>query len=288
MMNKGLELIEAHHLFGLPSERIDILVHPQSVIHSMVEYVDGSVLAQLGIARHAHPDRAHALPGPSGCQTRPSRLDLAAHRARSTSKRPTDSAFPRCAWRATRSKRAAATAIVLNAANEVAVAAFLDRRIGFGDIAATRRTGARADATRRRPDPSPRSSTSTARARDKRRRSHASDCRLMLSQPPIWFILLAFLAAIGPLVFIHELGHYLVARWFGVGAESFSIGFGREIAGWTDKRGTRWKVGWLPLGGYVRFVGDDDPASTAGRRRPISSRRCGRSFPPQAGRGSAS
>ena len=78
----------------------------------------------------------------------------------------------------------------------------------------------------------------------------------MLAQPPIWFIALAFIAAIGPLVFIHEMGHYLVARWCGVGAETFSIGFGREVAGWTDKRGTRWKVGWLPLGGYVKFVGD--------------------------------
>jgi regulator of sigma E protease len=85
----------------------------------------------------------------------------------------------------------------------------------------------------------------------------------MFDQPPVWFIVIAFLCAIGPLVFIHELGHYLVARWFGVGAEQFSIGFGREIAGWTDKRGTRWKIGWLPLGGYVRFVGDMNPASQA-------------------------
>jgi regulator of sigma E protease len=85
----------------------------------------------------------------------------------------------------------------------------------------------------------------------------------MFDQPPVWFIIIAFLCAIGPLVFIHEMGHYLVARWFAVGAEQFSIGFGREIAGWTDKRGTRWKVGWLPLGGYVRFVGDMNPASQA-------------------------
>jgi len=85
----------------------------------------------------------------------------------------------------------------------------------------------------------------------------------MLDQPPLWFIALAFIAAIGPLVFLHELGHYLVARWCGVGAETFSIGFGREIAGWTDRRGTRWKIGWLPLGGYVKFVGDMGPASQA-------------------------
>lgn len=80
-------------------------------------------------------------------------------------------------------------------------------------------------------------------------------------QAPLWLILLAFIAALGPLVFFHELGHYLVARWFGIAAETFSIGFGREAYGWTDKRGTRWKIAWLPLGGYVKFVGDMGPAS---------------------------
>ena len=83
----------------------------------------------------------------------------------------------------------------------------------------------------------------------------------MLAQPPLWLILVAFVCALGPLVFFHELGHYLVARFLKVPAEIFSIGFGREIVGWTDRQGTRWKVGWLPLGGYVRFVGDMGPAS---------------------------
>jgi regulator of sigma E protease len=100
----------------------------------------------------------------------------------------------------------------------------------------------------------------------------------MLSQPPVWFILVAFLAALGPLVFIHEMGHYLVARLFGVGAESFSIGFGREIAGWTDKRGTRWKVGWLPLGGYVKFVGDMSPVSMPGEVAVVEPEERNRSF----------
>ena len=72
---------------------------------------------------------------------------------------------------------------------------------------------------------------------------------------------MSFLLVIGPLVFIHELGHYWVGRWCGVKADVFSIGFGREIAGWTDRRGTRWKLGWLPLGGYVKFAGDMNPAS---------------------------
>jgi regulator of sigma E protease len=70
-----------------------------------------------------------------------------------------------------------------------------------------------------------------------------------------------FLLVIGPLIFIHELGHYFVGRWCGVKAEAFSIGFGRELVGWTDSRGTRWKIAWMPLGGYVRFAGDMGPAS---------------------------
>jgi regulator of sigma E protease len=83
----------------------------------------------------------------------------------------------------------------------------------------------------------------------------------MLAQPPLWLILVAFVCALGPLVFFHELGHYLVGRMFRVPAETFSIGFGRELFGWTDKQGTRWKVAWLPLGGYVKFVGDMNAAS---------------------------
>ena len=83
-----------------------------------------------------------------------------------------------------------------------------------------------------------------------------------MSNPNFLFTVGAFLLVIGPLIFIHELGHYYAGRLFGVKAETFSIGFGRELFGWTDRRGTRWKVGWLPLGGYVRFKGDMNPAST--------------------------
>ncbi len=85
----------------------------------------------------------------------------------------------------------------------------------------------------------------------------------MNENPGFLLTVLAFLLVLGPLVFVHEMGHYLVGRWFGVKADSFSIGFGREIAGWTDSRGTRWKLGMLPLGGYVQFAGDMDPASRA-------------------------
>ena len=70
-----------------------------------------------------------------------------------------------------------------------------------------------------------------------------------------------FLVALMIIVFIHELGHFLVARWCGVSVEAFSIGFGREIAGWHDRHGTRWKLAWIPLGGYVKFKGDANAAS---------------------------
>jgi len=81
-----------------------------------------------------------------------------------------------------------------------------------------------------------------------------------MQSPGFLLTIAAFLLMLGPLVFIHELGHYFVGRWCGIKADVFSIGFGREIAGWTDKRGTRWKLSLLPLGGYVRFAGDMSPA----------------------------
>lgn len=76
-----------------------------------------------------------------------------------------------------------------------------------------------------------------------------------------WYII-PFLVVLSILVFVHELGHYLIARYNGVGVDVFSIGFGPEVFGWHDKAGTRWKVSWLPLGGYVKMVGDADAAST--------------------------
>ncbi|MEQ9144676.1 MAG: RIP metalloprotease RseP [Parvibaculaceae bacterium] len=75
-----------------------------------------------------------------------------------------------------------------------------------------------------------------------------------------------FLFVLTIVVFFHELGHFLVARWAGVTVETFSIGFGREIFGWNDKHGTRWKVSWIPLGGYVKFMGDENAASVPSRK----------------------
>ena len=83
----------------------------------------------------------------------------------------------------------------------------------------------------------------------------------MFESAPVWMWIVGFLLVLGPLVTVHELGHYLVGRWFGVRAEAFSIGFGKELTGWTDRLGTRWKISAIPLGGYVQFKGDMNPAS---------------------------
>jgi len=134
MMNKGLEVIEAHWLFGAPSDAIEVVLHPQSVVHSLVEYADGSVLAQLG-----HPDMrtpiAQALAHPDRIDAGVARLDLAALAALSF-ERPDGARFP-CLALAYRALEAGGTApAVLNAANEVAVAAFLAGGARFTDIAA--------------------------------------------------------------------------------------------------------------------------------------------------------
>jgi len=132
MMNKGLEVIEAHWLFGAPADLIEVVIHPQSVIHSMVSYTDGSVLAQLG-----NPDMrtpiAHALAFPERIASGVPQLDLTAMAALQFHQ-PDFERFP-CLALAFDALRAGGTApALLNAANEVAVQSFLEREIGFRDI----------------------------------------------------------------------------------------------------------------------------------------------------------
>ena len=133
MMNKGLELIEAHLLFGLPADQIEIVVHPQSVIHSMVGYRDGSVLAQLGTQDMRVPI-THALGWPSRIDGPAARLDFAGLSAL-TFERPDSGRFPSLRLAREALVTGGFAPIVLNAANEMAVSAFLARRIGFLDIA---------------------------------------------------------------------------------------------------------------------------------------------------------
>lgn len=133
MMNKGLEVIEAHHLFQLPADKIDVVFHPQSVIHSMVEYSDGSVLAQLGAPDMRTPI-AYALAWPERMATTGQKLDW--QKLKQLDFSPPDlEKFPclRMAYDALRA--GPASCVALNAANEIAVAAFLNREIGFSEIA---------------------------------------------------------------------------------------------------------------------------------------------------------
>ena len=134
LMNKGLELIEACHLFGVEPDRVRVIIHPQSIVHSLVEFDDGSVLAQL-----SHPDMrvpiAHALGWPDRIASGVQSLDLV-QVAQLSFEAPDLERFP-CLGLAVRAARAGGTApAVVNAANEVAVAAFLDRSLNFDDISA--------------------------------------------------------------------------------------------------------------------------------------------------------
>ena len=133
MMNKGLEFIEANLLFGLPPEQIEIVVHRQSVIHSMVAYRDGSVLAQLGTPDMRVPI-SHALGWPARIDGPAARLDFTSL-SPLTFERPDSSRFPSLRLAREALALGGFAPIVLNAANEMAVAAFLGRRIGFLDIA---------------------------------------------------------------------------------------------------------------------------------------------------------
>jgi 1-deoxy-D-xylulose-5-phosphate reductoisomerase len=131
-MNKGLEIIEARWLFDLRPEQIQVVVHPQSIVHSMVEYVDGSVIAQLGVADMGVPI-LYALTYPERRPTPSARLDLTRVGELTFFEPDTDKFACLGLARAALSQGGAAP-VVLNAANEVAVAAFLDRRLAFVDI----------------------------------------------------------------------------------------------------------------------------------------------------------
>jgi 1-deoxy-D-xylulose-5-phosphate reductoisomerase len=134
LMNKGLELIEAHHLFNMPSQQIDVLVHPQSVVHGLVEFHDGSVMAQLGSPDMRIPI-AHCLAWPQRIDGPAPRLDLAALHAL-TFEAPDVVRFPALALARWAMEVGGAAPTVLNAADEVAVAEFIAGRIGFTGIAA--------------------------------------------------------------------------------------------------------------------------------------------------------
>jgi hypothetical protein len=239
MMNKGLEVIEARWLFDLAAERIEVLVHPQSIVHSLVEYVDGSVLAQL-----SNPDMrvpiAHArLPGARGFRRQA--LDLA----------PSALVFERRTWRAfrPRSPRGPARAHRRSAtANEIAVEAFCRAARVHRNRRRDRRRAGRGP---RRACGRPRAGHGSGCARAARgQQARHGACRMSLLHT-----IVAFIIALGLLIVVHEYGHYLVARLCGVKVLRFSVGFGRALL--TKKIGsdqTEWVIAAIPFGGYVKML----------------------------------
>ena len=292
LMNKGLELIEAHHLFGMPADRIDIVVHPQSVVHSLVSYCDGSVLAQLGSPDMRTPI-AYALAWPERIAAPTKRLDLAAVGASDI-----------------RAARCGAVSGVARGARSAGGgrrrAHGAERRQRDGGPRLSRSAGSAFSTSPRRSSArSPRSPRArlnsledvynfdkAARRRSRRIlrrfcagtrfRANGAGMIHLSSLEALGHGALqyggSFLIVLTVLVFVHEFGHYLVARWNGVRVEVFSIGFGPELFGWRDRAGTRWKFSAIPLGGYVKMFGDGDPASGCRRSvSPISHRPSARS-----------
>ena len=271
MMNKGLEIIEACWLFDLPPEQVDVVVHPQSIVHGMVEYADGSLLAQLGSPDMRTPI-ASALAWPERMAAPVERLRLA-EIARLDFEAPDLERFPAIRLAREAIKAGGIAPAVLNAANEIAVESFLEDRIRFLDIAAcveevlslsvgdadmprslsafddVYAIDARGPSAGTRLDSGP------------HQRPTITD-HLLMSPFEIGFLtFFSFVFLISLVVVIHELGHYWAGRMCGVHAEAFSMGFGPTLASWRDKHGTVWRIAALPLGGYVKFLGDAGAAS---------------------------
>ena len=252
LMNKGFEVIEARWLFDLPVERIGVLVHPESIIHSLVEFVDGNWLAQLGI-----PDMRIPIAYTLGMPDRfplpdLAPLDLVALGALHFEP-PDPKRFPalRIAFEALAAGGTAPAA--LNAANEVAVAAFLAREIPFTAIAET------AEEVLEELPVLPGLSLAEIRDVDERARARrpAPDRGATALNLPATIVdyFLPFVLLLGVLIVIHELGHFAVAKWLGVKVEKFSIGFGPSL--FSRKIGeTEYVLAALPLGGFVKMLGE--------------------------------
>ena len=242
-MNKGLEVMEAHHLFGTPYDRIDVVVHPQSIIHALVQLCDGSTKAHMGYpdmrvaigyALH-HPDRAD-LPIENLDLVKLGRLDFEA---------PDLDAFP-CLRLAREAAVAGGTApCALNAANEIAVHAFLTGRLGFTGIPRVIEGVLEQLGSHRVHD------FEALYVTDSEARELAAE--LIDTEVTRMSWILAFLG-FAMLVILHEAGHFFAAKAVGMRVERFALFFPPLV--YKFKRGeTEYGVGAIPLGGYVKITG---------------------------------
>ena len=240
LANKGLEVIEAHFLFGLPYGRIEVVVHPTSIVHGLVRFRDGAAVAHLG-----YPDMrvpiSYALTYPDRAATSIPPLDLTAGPSSSSS--PTTETFPLLALAREAGERGGTYPCVFNAANEVAVAAFLDGRIGFLEIASRVE-----DALARADEPRRVISTSCERPTAERARRWRP-----------YGGVVAAIVGLALLILIHEAGHFFAARAVGMTPRKFYLGFGPPLA--KVRRGkVEYGIGSLPLGGYVKIPGMSRPS----------------------------
>ena len=254
LMNKGLELMEAHHLFGTPYDKIDVVVHPQSIIHALVQLCDGSTKAHMGYpdmrvaigyALH-HPDRAD-LPIPPLDLIKLQRLDF---------EEPDLDAFP-CLRLAREAATAGGTApCALNAANEVAVHAFLNGRLSFSGIPAVIE-GVLDQLGAHRVHDFEALYVTDSEARALAGRTDWSPCMSWM---------LAFLG-FAVLIILHEAGHFFAAKAVGMRVERFSLFFPPLIA--RRKKGeTEYAIGAIPLGGYVKITGHEPGGGDPAGARP--------------------
>ena len=243
LMNKGFEAIEAHHLFGVPYERIAVVVHPQSIVHSLVDLNDGATLAHLG-----YPDMrvpiSYALHFPERADVDVPRLDLAAVGELSF-EQPDLETFA-CLRLALEAGEAGGTApCVLNAADEVAVAAFLDGRIEFTAIADRDRARAGRDAG---------AAGHPLRGPLRGRRRGAPPHRRAGRGVGARYELGADLPRLLALIILHEAGHFFAAKATGMRVERFFLFFPPKLV--SVKRGeTEYGIGAIPAGGFVKISG---------------------------------
>ena len=246
LANKGLELIEAHFLFGVPYDRIEVVVHPSSIVHSLVRFRDGAALAHLGYPDMTVPI-SYALTYPERAATEVPQLDLAGGLTLEFSA-PDLATFPLLALARRAGELGGTYPCVFNAANEVAVAAFLDGKLPFLGIAEVVEDAlAAADGA-----PGARS----GRARRGRRRGAPARRARSARRMSIFVSILG----LGFLILIHEAGHFFVARGVGMNPRKFYLGFPPAIVK-TKRNGIEYGVGAVPLGGYVKIPGMHRPAA---------------------------
>ncbi len=259
LVNKGLEVIEAHLLFGIPIDRIEVVVHPTSVVHSMVEFVDGSTLVQaspptmlIPIALGLNwPDRVPDT-APAVDWTRPETWEFFPL---------DDDAFPAVALAKRAATMGGTAPAVYNAANEVCVEAFRQGQAGLHTDRANGRR--RAFASRRTLDPGTSLTVEDVLAADAWARAEAAQAwrgraarRGEQRVTSLYYALgvVIFVGAILASIGLHELGHMIPAKTFGGKVTQYFIGFGPTV--WSKQVGeTEYGVKAIPLGGYVKIVG---------------------------------